>query len=1047
MKCVRATLVLLVAVFSVSVASAQTGALEVSVTDEEGQPLPGAVVTISHEQGYIKETGSPTDPDGIASFPVLRATGTSGKGYTINVSFPGHASQRHDGVMVSIGKTMKLAVQLTPELVERVRVEARSDVVQLEETSQSMKFSDEFIQDLPVPGRFYQNVLTLAPGVQDADGDGNPNVHGARDRDFKAVVSGISNVDPLTGQRMFDVNPNSIEEMEVLVAGAGIEFRRAQGGFARILQKQGSNDFEGVFEVFFSSGALDGDGAGDFSDVPTPEFESYQPSVQVSGPIIKDKLWYRLSHEWVHEELPINVTDGIEIQTDERTINSDQITWQASPRNKLAFQFQSDPREISNFGVSSFTPGASSSTLELGGETYSLTWTAPYSPKILIESQAAWQDLNIGQHPTDPGARADCLIGPEFLYEARCFDLDSGQVSGAFPFDLDDHRQRFTVRGDATVFGGRMWGATHQFKFGMSVENERYYRELTQRPDVDLFIVTIADDPGGGQADPEPHAIILGDFAVPEFTTVRATGITWGFYAEDQIKPLSNLTVTVGAAVDREEINSEGNGTFTPESEYQEFLRLIDSGLTNVQALQIPFTKYENQEDFFRQLSQQVGIDYDVVYSRQTLAAQNAGFWEISRRSDNVNLTNTNVSPFLSLAWDPWSNGKTKFAGSFRRYYGAVPLVLPLEEIDSATATVAFDATQVEGGWRIQEGAAGLRNSISPSVNVEAVDRDMKTPYNDEWSVSFEREIATETSMKVTYINRKFRDQFQDIDLNHIPMDAGRCVATRPSGPFMPVQAPGDGIIDDCAGELEFFPGTDPVSAEDDINLEKPDGIPDLYVQNAGWGNVLFIGNLNEIDYDGVTLELTRRQYQNWELQGSYTWSKAIGNGEDFSQALGNDRTLVEDEQGYQAYDQRHVVKVTATTVTPWGIRLGGAVTWQSGLPYSLLNREISFDAVPPEYQGLGTEGAGRPRTTYKVGQRNTERNVAWWNFDVRVSKEFRLGRGVNGQASIEAFNLLNDGTYQVYNLASETGQQVNGNNEAIRRFGRQWQLGLRLAF
>ena len=42
-------------------------------------------------------------------------------------------------------------------------------------------------------------MLTLAPGVQDADGDGNPNVHGSRDRDFKAEVGGVSNVDPLTG--------------------------------------------------------------------------------------------------------------------------------------------------------------------------------------------------------------------------------------------------------------------------------------------------------------------------------------------------------------------------------------------------------------------------------------------------------------------------------------------------------------------------------------------------------------------------------------------------------------------------------------------------------------------------------------------------------------------------------------------------------------------------------------------------------------------------------------------------------------------------------
>ncbi len=857
---------------------------------------------------------------------------------------------------------------------------------------------------------------------------------------------------------MFDVNPNSIEEMEVITAGAGVEFRRAQGGFARILQKQGSNDFEGVFELFYRSGLLNGDGAGDFSDVPTPDFETYQPSVQVSGPIVKDKLWYRLSHELVHEETPVNVTDGIEIVTDERTINADQITWQVSPRNKLAFQFQSDPRTITNFGVSSFVPGESSAKFDLGGETYSMTWTAPYSPKILIESQVAWQDLNTSVSPSDPNAEVQCLNGPAFLNNARCFDVDSGEFSGSFPATADDHRQRLTVRGDATVFGGRIFGATHQFKFGMSVENERYFRRLEQRPDVNLFIVTLMDDAGGGQSDPEPHAIIFGDFPVPNISEVRATGITWGLYAEDQIKPLQNLTLTLGLAIDREEITSSGNGTFNPEAEYQAYLDLLAAGVDDQPALQQPFTGYEDLLDFVGQLATQLEIPYDTLFSRLSTAAQNSTFWDQKRRADNVNLVNTNPSPFLSVAWDPFSNGKTKLAATARRYYGATPLLLPLSEIDSASASLAFDATQVNGIWTIPSGPAGLRSSVSPAVNVDAIARDLETPYNDEFSLSFEREIATETSIKVTYINRKFRNQFQDIDLNHVPLDAGRCnftstaagdrfpvVKVTPSDPeYNPAYAPGDGIIDDCAGELEFIQGA---TEEDDINLERPDGIPDLYVQNPGWGNVFYVGNLNQIDYQGYSFELIRRQYRNWELQGSYTFSKAIGDGEDFNQGLGDDRTLVEDERGYQAYDQRHVVKVAATTVTPWGIRLGGNLGWQSGLPYSILRREISYDAISPQFQGLGSDAAARTRTTYLTSQRNSERNLSFWDLNLKMTKEFRLGRGVNGQASVEVFNVFNDGTYLVYNGFTESGQQVNGNNDATRRFGREWQLGLRLAF
>jgi hypothetical protein len=106
----------------------------------------------------------------------------------------------------------------------------------------------------------------------------------------------------------------------------------------------------------------------------------------------------------------------------------------------------------------------------------------------------------------------------------------------------------------------------------------------------------------------------------------------------------------------------------------------------------------------------------------------------------------------------------------------------------------------------------------------------------------------------------------------------------------------------------------------------------------------------------------------------------------------------------------------------------------------------VSYDAIPPPLFGLGAEGAARPRTSYPTGQRNSERNVAMWDVNLRASKEFRVGK-TNGQLSVEVFNVLNDGTYQVYSPFLEAGQQVNGNNDAVRRFGRSWQLGLRLAF
>jgi hypothetical protein len=233
---------------------------------------------------------------------------------------------------------------------------------------------------------------------------------------------------------------------------------------------------------------------------------------------------------------------------------------------------------------------------------------------------------------------------------------------------------------------------------------------------------------------------------------------------------------------------------------------------------------------------------------------------------------------------------------------------------------------------------------------------------------------------------------------------------------------------------------------ERDKVLQRPDGRPDLYIQNPAWGEIYLVSNSNLINYQGYVFEIIRRQYRSWEMQASYTWSKAKGDGEDFNQALGDDRSLLEDEKGYQSYDQRHVVKVNATTITPWGFRLGGAITWQSGLPYSLLNQKLAYDAIPPTLADYGG-GSTRSRQQYVTGRRNDQRNVPYWNVDMKLTKEMNVGRGLNLQFSAEVFNLLNDGTYMVYNPQTETGQQINGRNVSVRRFGRQWQLGVKMAF
>ena len=1035
-------------------ALAQVGGLQVVVVDGEGAPLPGAIVTLSHATGYVKTTSEQTDARGSVRFPVLRP----GTGYAIEVAFPGFSPRRHGDLHVPINELQVVHVQMIAEVSEQVVVTAERSVVDLDKAEASTKFTDDFIGDLPVLDRFYQNVLTLAPGVQDADGDGNPNVHGARARDFQALVGEVSNVDPLTGKWYSRINPNSIEEMEIITSGAGVEYGRAQGGFARIVQKQGSNRHEGVVEFHFQTSELDSRSNSN-SDAGVPEFETWQPGFQFSGPVVRDKLWYRASYERREVETPVNVINGIDLYTVDSETRDAQLTWQASPRNKLALLYRSDPVDEKNYGISSRVRAESAQNRSRDVDTWSLVWTAPYSPKVLAETTVAWQDVNESKGPSQPDQRNDCVpnsvIG--FLGTALCDDLTNGRLSGSYNESNSDNRQRLTFKTKATIYGGRFWGAEHQLKLGFNVENERYFRQLRRSPSMTFDIVYPV-------FSGNPFGVILAEADVPLDDEVRATGTNWGLYAEDQLRPASNVTITLGARVDREELNSDGRSPIDLQGElaaYEQTLTFNPDLPVNVfweypPPVEWPnhFTGFESLLEFREQIAQILCEDLPanlVLNCKLTVGSevqtQNNELTAMKRTARGINIRNTNVSPFLALAWDPTRDGKTALKVSAGRHYNNIPLIVPLQELEPVRTSVEYRAN-------LETFQTTIFNGVAPSISVYTVDQELKTPYQDEFTLGFERELWQETALHLTYVNRRFRDQLQDVNRNVVTADYGKCASPGAQVFYrvnvFPVSLDhyGDGVgPDDCGGITMFFPGNpnNPFGT-DAQRFQLPDGYPDLYVLNPFWGGIFEVGNNNSIDYEAFVVELVRRMYRSWEMNASYTYSTAEGDGEDFLQELANDPSVSQDVFGSQSYDQRHVAKLNATTITPWGLRLGTSVTWQSGLPYSIVMQDTSDDILPPSTSFFAVPG-GRLRQTYPTGQRNDQRNDSYWNVDAKVTKELRLARGMNLQLSVEVFNVLDDDTYVIYNPFFETGQQLNGQNEAIRRFGRRWQLGSKLTF
>jgi hypothetical protein len=685
------------------------------------------------------------------------------------------------------------------------------------------------------------------------------------------------------------------------------------------------------------------------------------------------------------------------------------LTWQVSPRNKLQLHGLWQTEATRRPGVSSFVRTEATPRIDRDERILSVNWTAPYSPKILVETVLSRRDTGLERLPIGAPTPNGCLAPEDaFLGSAECVDLVVGAQSGTAHRMFTEDRRRYGLESKATLYGGRKWGMTHQLKLGVDFGRERHERELFRAPN----LVRVLQD--GAE-------IVSARTSATPTSISDADASNWGLFVEDQVKPVESLVFHVGLRVDSERVEGDGFAPFDPAAELRQFIANAD-GLTGDERLAFAggaFTGPADLQGFLDGVADRVGENRccaDPIIGPERITSPRA---PVRLRLDDLGL-----SPFFSVKWSPWSNGRTAFSFAVRRYFDELSPVYALVETEPATADV------------IVANAAGTAQPfVRPSVQL--IDRALRTPYQDEWILKFEREILAETSLSVSWVQRDFERQIQQLDLNHRPGDFGRCVvASDPGQPAVdPIDDPtdplhgvypggGDGVLDDCDA----------------------DGFPDIYVQNPLWGDVFLIGNFGSGTYEGFMLELDRRQYRSWEMHASYTFSEARGTAEAFDPMLGDERTLLESRAGYQSYDQRHVFKLHAAVITPWHIRLGSSVAWESGLPYSVLEHRVVHDAISPALAGL-THGVSVPRLTYVSSTRNLERNDPFLNVDVRLIREFPVGSGVTIRWRVDVLNALNDRSYRIYPRERAYGRSINGFDDATSRFGRRYQMGLEISF
>jgi hypothetical protein len=281
--------------FSLS-ASAQTrtGRILGQVVGVDGTPMAGAIITASSDVVMGGSRGTVSDASGDFRFAAL----PPGM-YSVTAAMAGHQPQTVDGVLVKIGAAATANFMLIPEFSDEIAVMGESPLVDTSSSSVSASFTNEFIKDLPTQRNFY-DILTHAPGVAQAREDSDRMVAGGSNvQSNNWYIDGIETTAPETGTAWIYVNPDDVQEVQVMHIGAPAEYGNMLGATFNVVTKSGSNQFSGGINAYWFDDSLV-DSQIDF-DSEFPEYhvdEFTDISAVLGGPFVKDRLWFFASFEY-----------------------------------------------------------------------------------------------------------------------------------------------------------------------------------------------------------------------------------------------------------------------------------------------------------------------------------------------------------------------------------------------------------------------------------------------------------------------------------------------------------------------------------------------------------------------------------------------------------------------------------------------------------------------------------------------------------------------------------------------------------------------------
>ncbi|MGV3553902.1 MAG: TonB-dependent receptor domain-containing protein [Croceibacterium sp.] len=270
-----------------------------TVTDENGNAVSGATVTVTDTRTGASRTIT-TGASGTFSADNL----TVGGPYTISANAAGFEGQSVQDVFTTLQGDTSLTFALSSGGGEIVVSGSRVALTQLA-VGPGLVFSTETLEGFPSISRDIRDIIRIDPRVSlDREGEVDRiSCLGGNDRTNTFTVDGITQADsfglngtPFAARNALPLPYDVIRETSVEFAPFDVEYSDFTGCLVNVVTKSGGNDFHGTAFFTYRDENLRGDTADGQSFVSAP-FSEKRWGATLSGPIVPDRLFFFLGYE------------------------------------------------------------------------------------------------------------------------------------------------------------------------------------------------------------------------------------------------------------------------------------------------------------------------------------------------------------------------------------------------------------------------------------------------------------------------------------------------------------------------------------------------------------------------------------------------------------------------------------------------------------------------------------------------------------------------------------------------------------------------------